>query len=349
MVVHPGRTAVRITCLSDHPCLLASSDRRESQPDSHTLEFPDPSPATKSPPLHERFGILARPNVVSRCQPKKCRIRIWRQSQSALTLSWYVVPNWVTGPMSRRWGRPMLAPMIFTSVRMCVVARAFGSDAGTRGPPRAHYAASASPSSLEGVAIRVDGQETPLKGFVQEGPIFDACCAPGGGREISAQLWAQKGAVLLDELGLGNPVAPSEGGGGPVQDLSLVDAVRLYHFYLPVYEWIRSLLGAGAESGGARTSGPLFVGISCPQVCVWVGAWVGMCLHARAHIYHGTHVRACTHKLTTLNNTHTRQTHAHARSRTHRAAARRHSSILWWPSSNPRGCAARRCLSTIFI
>ena len=70
MVVHPGRTAVRITCQSDHPCLLASSDRRESQPDAHTLELPDPSPATKSPPLHERFGILARPKVVSRCQIK---------------------------------------------------------------------------------------------------------------------------------------------------------------------------------------------------------------------------------------------------------------------------------------
>ena len=87
-----------------------------------------------------------------------------------------------------------------------------------------------------------------------QGAIVEACVGPDAAGAIDATAWEARGALLMADIGIGQVGA--DGG----QRLSQAEAVRVYQYYLPLYEWMSAQIG-----GRAAEKGPLFVGVSCPQ------------------------------------------------------------------------------------
>jgi len=102
--------------------------------------------------------------------------------------------------------------------------------------------------------IKVDGERVELSHFVAQGPIIKACIGSDAAGAIDAKAWEARGALLMADIGIGQ--VDADGG----QRLSQAEAVRVYQYYLPLYEWI-----SGQISGRGTGRGPLFVGVSCPQ------------------------------------------------------------------------------------
>lgn len=102
--------------------------------------------------------------------------------------------------------------------------------------------------------LTVDGTRTPLASYVREGPLFHDCCGDTGA-SFDAWEWAARGSEVEKILDLN-----SEGG------LSSAQASRVYHYYLPVFDWVlhrfRDHVASSSNDGHGK---PLFIGLSCPQ------------------------------------------------------------------------------------
>lgn len=107
------------------------------------------------------------------------------------------------------------------------------SWACTRGRARARCALRMADG--HGAPVGVRGRRAYLERFVAEGPVF------GHVRRVAVDEWVEMGAVLEGFLG----------------DVGAGMDVRVYHYYLPVFFWIRSMV--------ASVDGPCVLGFSCPQ------------------------------------------------------------------------------------
>ena len=102
-------------------------------------------------------------------------------------------------------------------------------------------------------SILVDGKGVALEPFIMAGPLFNRVpshAAVAGAPTLDVARWESHGAILVEEIlrrRVGEP-------------LTLAEAVRVYQYYLPVFFWIEGLVAARPAG-----SGPLFVGLSCPQ------------------------------------------------------------------------------------
>lgn len=95
--------------------------------------------------------------------------------------------------------------------------------------------------------------------YILTGPLLDTC---GLGAEHVKQhfdRWQTLGDRLADQLGFDK------------QNLSDVEKLRIYHYYLPVFFWSEKQLQSHKASHGGQQAPALVLGISAPQVGGWVG------------------------------------------------------------------------------
>lgn len=95
--------------------------------------------------------------------------------------------------------------------------------------------------------LRIAGTSEPvsLEAFVRQGPLFNTCVAAG---QLDEAAWARRGGVLLAQLGL-----------KPTNELTPAQAVRVWQYYLPLFQWMLTLVEQ------RNLERPLFIGLSCPQ------------------------------------------------------------------------------------
>ena len=77
-----------------------------------------------------------------------------------------------------------------------------------------------------------------------QGAIVEACVGPDAAGAIDAKAWEARGALLMADIGIGQVGA--DGG----QRLSQAEAVRVYQYYLPLYEWMSAQIGGRAAEKG---------------------------------------------------------------------------------------------------